>query len=131
MGHSIQCFRGKSIVLDDADVFATVNFAAHSSRATEKSEKLSELINGWEHQLEISGPGTIDLELDHYLQTSDDINEFSIFLNGFRQRVDSFGDDIPVEILQRSVPMGIVLKDPYPAHLIISTLIELERLVRQ
>jgi len=128
MAYSGQEFREKYTSIEDADIIAVVMIAEQMSGL---SKKASELVTDWLHQMQVSGPGTIDLKLDDHLHSDDDVNDFLGLLNLVRNKIRAYGDVIPANVLNEragSVAMGITFVD-YQSQLIMSVLDKLEALV--
>lgn len=128
MANSTQEFRGRFISFNDLDIIAVIHLTMDVYKSLHEDKKISEIVAGWAHQMEIAGPGSIDLMLDDYLQSPDEKNAFFVLLEGVRNRVKMFGSVVPVSVLSRPVAMGVAFKD-YPAQEIHSCLDELENLV--
>lgn len=106
MANSIQEFREEFESFNDLDIIAMIHLATEVYSSLDKNRKISDIISGWRRQMEIAGPGTIDLMLDDYLKTPEDRGAFFLLLKEIRRKVLEFGEVIPINILNMPVEMG-------------------------
>ncbi len=129
MANSSQEFRGRLLSFNDLDILVAIIIADDIYKSIPQSRKVSEILTGWKHQMEIYGPGLIDLMLDDFLRSPEDQAEFFSFLEEIRHRVTIMGDIIPASMLNDRTVMGIAFKD-YPASAVLSLLNGLDGFVR-
>lgn len=127
MAHSIQEYRGRSLVLSDLDIVAAVLLLRWS--ADEQGDGPSRmLVLRWEQALGVAGPGTIDLRLDEIGRSDEDRRCLRDGLATLRRQTESFGATIPGSVLGASPFAGVALSD-YPGPLVRRLALALEDLV--
>jgi len=103
MAHSIQSFRGKSKIVKDLDLIVFILFALKIVSRSSDFESIRSLSEEWQAQLNLYGPGVIDLKFGQLLRTPVEERDFAILLEAILNEAGQYQETIPASFLNSFV----------------------------
>ncbi len=114
MGHSVVEYRGQARRLRDIEIVTVVHIALDAWRsepgAAPVTPGVERLLGAWSTMFDTYGPGTLDIELDGFLETEADRESLSGLLQRARDRLAGQGDVVPGDYMNRIVDAPGVLE---------------------
>jgi len=128
MGHSIQIVADRLEIINDLDLFALIAIIT-TEPYNKRFTSLNKCLVAWRNQIEVSGPGTIELNLEAiFADDSARIDMLSLLTeieNEYKRR----GDAIPASVLnERCRAAGVIFND-YATRFLFSTTEAIRRLL--
>ena len=114
MGHSVVEYRGRTRRLHDIEIVTVVHVVLDAWRsepgAATVTPGVARLLAAWSTMIDTYGPGTLDVELDPFLETEADRESLSRLMQRARERLAARGDVVPGEYMNRIVDAPGVLE---------------------
>jgi hypothetical protein len=99
MAHSYLKFHGQPLLLDDLDIRSIAHCILKEGQDVQAGGALptaiKKMLREWLEHLETAAPGCLDLKLDTFLSTQDDVRAFLTLLDRIEQRFKRFGAVVP------------------------------------
>jgi len=100
MAHSIQSVGNKVSIVNDADLLLLLGLMLEQvNRSPEKYPALTFMVPTWNDALNLSGPGTVDLELERLAQSPGGERDLFALLSAALTRANELGPTIPADVL--------------------------------
>lgn len=130
MTTSIQVVRGKVKMLNDHDLMALVCLIdLELANNEQRYSGLSAQAAIWKRCVELSGPGTIDLELEKLTPDSEMATQFVAMLCDIEVRLKSYQQVVPADLLQARLPSSVIKFANYPVDRLLATVNEIRELI--
>lgn len=114
MGHSVVEYRGRSRRLHDIEIVTVVHIVLDARRSEDGAPPVTpgveRLLAAWSTMFDTYGPGTLDVELDGYLESEADRESLSRLMQRARARLAGQGDVVSGDYMNRIVDAPGVLE---------------------
>lgn len=114
MGHSVVEYRGHVRRLHDIEIVTVVHVVLDARRAEGGAPPLTpgveRLLAAWSTMFDTYGPGTLDIELDGFLETDADRESLAALMQRARERLAAQGDVVSGAYMNRIVDAPGVLE---------------------
>lgn len=114
MGHSVVEYRGQARRLHDIEIVTVVHIVLDAWRSEQGAPPVTpgveRLLAAWTAMIDTYGPGTLDVELDGFLQTDADRESLSRLMQRARERLAARGDVVTGDYMNRIVDAPGVLE---------------------
>lgn len=119
MGHSVIQFNGREALLDDLDLIAVwillLKPDAEFYASRQLTDNVTQLHRSVSELLEWAGPGCLNMALDEFLQTSEDLDCFGLSLQELEKSLRRHEEFVPEDYLNtRMAAPGIPEFAPFP-----------------
>jgi len=99
MGHSVQSYRGKHIVLSDAEIADVVGLLNTIVGDAAEGKAYRFFLDAWNEQFRTSGTGCLDLHFDELLSTLENRILFSEMIAFLREEISKYDKTIPMNLI--------------------------------
>jgi hypothetical protein len=116
MGHSYVKFRDRVQMMNDMEVIIAVHVILDVTRKTPTSpaprvtENIKNLLDSWEHLIDVYGPGMVGFNFSEFMQADEDRDCLLSLIDISRRRLQQFGAVVPAAYLNRVVDASAILE---------------------
>jgi len=103
MAHSIEIYKEKTAIINDADLLVIIGFAIEMIRQSPDFVGFKNLALHWKQSILQYGPGVIDLKLEQFITTPDEIQEFRALLSAILKQASQPNKIISAQVLNKLV----------------------------